>query len=208
MGALTGTITASSYRIDGELDPGFRDSFLKKLERHGFKDIEVSSEQEESMGWVTLQDPFSTTFELPDVFWNDYALFAMRQDTLRIPARTLKLHYKKALADYLVKTGKERANPSEQEEVKDHLTKTLRRRLLPNTRVIEVIWSLSRGEVWLFSSSNKMKTLFQERFHATFGMEPIPRNAYALLENMDLSKEALRDACELEPTAFAAPPNS
>ena len=29
-----------------------------------------------------------------------------------------------------------------------------------------------------------------------------------LLENMDLSKEALRDACELEPTAFAAPPNS
>ena len=207
MGALTGTITASSYRVNAELEDGFRDSFLTKLERHGFKELEVSSEQEESMGWVTMQDPFSTTFGLNDVFWNDYALFAMRQDTLRIPAKTLKLYYRKALAEYLQKTGKERANPSEQEEVKDNLTKTLRRRLLPNTRVLEVIWSFSRGEVWLFSSSKKLNTLFQERFYATFGVEPIPRNAYSLLEGMNLTQEALRDACELEPTAFAAPPN-
>ena len=70
-----------------------------------------------------------------------------------------------------------------------------------------MIWNIDGGELWLFSANKKMNELFQERFHQTFGLSPIPRNTYGRLEALGLDDRELRLACELEPTSFAVHPD-
>ena len=207
MGALTGSVTAMSYRVQGDVAPGYRDDLLEKLNRKGFREIEINSDQEEASGWVQMEDPFSTTFDLASVFWDRYALFAMRLDTLKIPPATLRLYLRRDMARFLEQVGKERASRDEEENVRDLLIKTLRRRLLPTTKVCEVIWNVDEGDLWFFSASKKLNELFQERFHQAFGLAPIPRNTYGRLEELGLDTRELELACELEPTSFAAPPD-
>lgn len=206
MGALTGSMTTSAYYVDGDLPDDFREAFVKALRTRRFREIEIESDQDESLGWVDVSDPFDTEFMIERVVWNDYVLFALRQDQLRIPPAAFRLHFRRALADYLASQDRERATRAEEEEVRDMLEKQLRRRVLPSIRIFEVAWNLDRGELWLFTSNKRVNEIFLDLFTDTFGLVLIPRNAYSRLERAGLDAEALDRVSALEPTAFAVPP--
>ncbi len=206
MGALTGSMTPTAYYVEGDLPDDFRNVFTKALGSRKFREIEVESDQDESLGWVDVSDPFDTEFMIERVVWNDYVLFALRQDQLRIPPAVFRLHFRRALTDYLDSQDRERATRAEEEEVRDMLEKQLRRRVLPSIRIFEVAWNLDRGEVWLFTPNKRVNEIFLDLFSDTFGMVLIPRNAYSRLERAGLDQEALDRISALEPTAFAVPP--
>lgn len=208
MGALSGNITTTAYYVEGDIPKGFRDEFVTALTTRRFREIDVESDQDESLGWVDAFDPFDTDFNVEKVVWNDYVLFSLRQDVLKIPPTSFKFHYRRQLAEYLEAQGRERVTRAEEQEVRDGLERRLRRRVLPAIRVFEAAWNIDRKEVWLFTSNKRVNEIFQDLFTETFGHVLVPRSAYSRLERMGLDAEALDHLSSLEPTIFAVPPQA
>lgn len=205
MGALSGSMTATAYYVDGEPPKDFRDRYTEAVQKRRFRDIDVDADHDESHGWVTVHDPFDTEFDPTKFHWNQYVLLGLRHDVLRIPQTAFKLQFRRALDDYLQRSGKEKATRAEEDEVREHLERQLRRRILPTIRLYEMAWHLERQEVWLFTSNKRMNESFQELFTDTFELELVPRNAYSRMERMGYQQEWLDHAVGLEPTAFASP---
>ena len=139
------------------------------------------------------------------MLWGDYLMVGLRQDLIRLPATALKLHFRQALAEYLGKTGRERATKAEEEEVRDQVEKQLKRRVLPAIRVNDLVWNIERGQVWFFSANKRLNEVVMDLFTETFEVTLIPRNPYALLERLKLGDELIDKAVTLEPTVFAVP---
>lgn len=198
MGALSGSMTLSAFTVDGDLPKDFRDRYLAALGRRAFHEIDLNSDSDESLGWVATRDPFDTAFDLNKVLWGDYLLATLRHDSIRIPPAVFKLHLGKALADYQAKTGKERLSKFDEDEVRDVLLKSLRRRVLPSIKTYDMVWNVERKSVWLFTSNKRVSEVFQEYFADTFELTLIPQSAYALLERMG-DEALLERALMIEP---------
>jgi DNA recombination-dependent growth factor C len=206
MGALAGTITMTCYYVQGEIPKDFKTSYLEALRKNRFVDINLDLEHEESMGWVSIADPFDTEFELNDFLWGSYLMVALRHDTIRLPATAFKLHLRKAVAEHQKKSGKEKLSKAEVEEVKARLERQLKKKALPNIKTHDVVWNMDRGVVWLWSTNKKVNEQFVDFFQETFGLVPHEKNPYAQMEHMGLGEEALERVLELEPAAMSAPP--
>lgn len=206
MGALSGTLTTTAYFIEGELPDGFRESFLETLGKQRFKEIDLALDQDESMGWVTIADPFDTAFELNKVLWGSYLMVAIRHDVIRLPANAFKLHLQRRVQEYLQAQGKERISKPEQEELKDVLQRELKKRVLPAIKTYDLVWNIDRGQAWFFTQNKKVNELFVDLFEETFGLRPHERNPYSLVEQMGLEDDVFARMLSVEPAAMAAPP--
>ena len=204
MGALTGSISTSAYYIDEKLQEGFRDGFIEALNKHRFRDIQVEGEDEESWGWVSIEDPFDTELTVANVHRNAYFVFALRQDVLRVPPSLMKLYLTQRVEAYKAEFGKDRITKADKDNVKGLLERELRRKTLPSIKIHDVAWNLDRGELWLFTANKRVCQSFEERFEATFGLNLIPRNPYSRLERHGLDEAALANAARLDATPFAA----
>jgi DNA recombination-dependent growth factor C len=206
MGALAGTITMTCYYVQGEIPKDFKTSYLEALRKNAFTEIDLELEHDESMGWVTIHDPFNVDFELNDVLWGSYLMVALRHDTIRLPAAAVKLHVRKAVADATKKSGKEKLSKSEVEEIKDRLEKQLKKKALPNIKTFDMVWNMERGVVWLWSTNKKVNEQFIDFFQETFGLVPSEKNPYAQMEQLGFTEELLEKVLDLEPAAMSAPP--
>ena len=206
MGALSGTLTTTAYYVEGDLPEDFRERYLEALAKQRFKEIDLALDQDESMGWVTVNDPFDTDFELNKVLWGSYLMVAIRHDTLRLPANAFKLHLTKRVKEYLLAQGKERISKPEQEEIKEQLQKELKARVLPSIKTFDLVWNVDRRQAWLFTQNKKVNELFVDMFEETFGLRAHERNPYSLVEHMTLEDALFERMLSVEPAALAAPP--
>ncbi|MFO0744767.1 MAG: recombination-associated protein RdgC [Myxococcota bacterium] len=206
MGAFAGTLTMTCYYVQGEIPEGFRDSFVEALNKNRFNDINLDLDNEESIGWVTAQDPFDSEFELNKVLWGSYLVAALRHDVIRLPATAFKMHLKKAADEYRKKSGKEKLSKGELEEVKERLEKQLKKKALPNIKTYDMVWNMDRGSVWLWSTNKKVNEQFVDFFQETFGLVPHEKNPYSQIERMGFEEDVLGRLVELEPAAMSAPP--
>ncbi len=208
MGAFKGSMTATAWYVRGKLPKQLRDSFTRSLKARAFRDIEIESDQTESFGWVSALDAFDGDLTPDKWFYNDYVIFRLRQDVLKVAPSLFRLHLERARAEFLAESGRERLSRSEEDNLKELLERKLRRRLLPNTKVFEVVWNLDRGELWLFTSSQRLQEVFDDLFGKTFeGLTLAPRNVYSRLESLDLDDDQIDGVAHLEQTVFAARPH-
>ncbi len=203
MGALTGAITSSAYYLLEDLPNDFRSVYTEALNSRRFKEIELETDQDESVGWCVANDPFDTGFAVEKFHLNDYLMFSMRQDILRLPPSVFKLHLAKRIADYKAEFGKDKLTKSEADNISELLEREFRRKVLPSIRIHDVVWNIQRREVWLFTTNKRVNEIFQDLFTDTFGLPLAPRNAYARLERMDLPADELARVPTLEPTVFS-----
>lgn len=202
MGALAGSVTASEFYVRGELPKDFREFYLQQLTKRRFKEIDVNSDEDESMGWVTTHDPFSSEFTLNDVLWGDYLLVTLRHDSLKVPAAAFKLYLQKEIAAALKESGKERISKTEEEELRDSLHKKLRRRVLPSIKTYDVVWNVERNLMWLFTTNKRVTEVFQELWGDTFELPIAAKNPFSLMER--LNDDKLLDASiAIEPANLA-----
>ncbi len=206
MGALSGTLTATVYYVQGDLPDDFKERYLDALSKNCFTDVDLALEQDESMGWVNIADPFDTEFDLNKVLWGSYLMVSLRHDAVRLPAAAFKFHLNRAVKEYLAETGKERISKAEKEEVKDHLEKQLKKRVLPAIKTFDLVWNIDSGQAWFFTTNKKMNELFVDLFEDTFGLAAHERNPYSEVERLGLDEEQMDQVLRIEPAAFAAPP--
>ncbi|MBM4371662.1 MAG: hypothetical protein FJ098_08410 [Deltaproteobacteria bacterium] len=176
MGAFSGPITASAYRIQGV--PKDWKKVFEEMTRARFQELMPGSGKERTAGWVLADDPFSTDFSLATVFRGDTLLLALRQDTVSVSAPQVRFHVEKAVRQRLTAEGRERLTRQEQEDLAGEVRFDLLRRTVPTIRVAELVWNTDSGRAWFFSRVSAMVQPFEELFGETFGVGLVPETPY------------------------------
>ena len=204
MPALKGSLTYTRYFVEGELPPGFQEKYLKAIRLRAMKPLEPDDEVSERSGWCRLGEPMETELGFEDVFYNDYVNLGFRTDRWMIPGAMLRAKMREAETAYLQKKGRERLTRKERAELKELVSRKLRRQLAPVTRVVDVSWSLGEGILRFFSHAPKQGAFLEALFAKTFALKLVPEGPYTLAARIGLRAEQEQRWEALEPTQLAA----
>jgi len=203
MGVFSGPITYRKYKVVGELDEGFQDGFMESILKNRHKEIDPQTEDELRVGWVGIADLLADEPVYDKVFFSDKVFLTMRMDTLRLPAATLRVYLTQAEEEFREATGKERLSKADREEVRDMITKQLRKRAIPGIKGFDMVWDLTEMSVRFWSLSKSPCEEFEHLFTETFGFRLIPRTPFtAIDEKIGLSEEVATKALSLDPADF------
>lgn len=200
MGAFGGSMTYTTFHVRGEVEAGFRDRFLKGIQREAFKELAVESEDEESVGWVAIEHPFDTELDYDKVFFNSYLNLGLRLDRWRIPAPLFRAYFTDAERKYLAETGRERLSKRDKEELKAVVTLRLKRQSIPAMKVVDLSWNLDTGVVRFWNQSAKVHETLEELFEASFGLHLMRATPYVVAMQCGLDEARLDALLDLEPT--------
>ncbi len=199
MGALTGTLTYKQYYVEGQVPDGFRDAYLDAIRRDAFREIDIDNDESERYGWALAQDLLDAEFRDDKVFYNQYLILTLRHDAIKVPASTLKIYLQREEREVLAKTRKERLSKFERDEIRDRLTKQLRRKTLPTIRAFDLVWNLDSRTLLFWSHNKRTCELFEELFERTFSLRLVPHNTYCALSMGGVTEATLNRVVALEP---------
>lgn len=202
MSALKGSLSYVRFFVDGDLPDDFRDRFVKSIRLRAMKPLEPDDEALERWGWVRIGEPFETELDYDSVFYNEYVNLGCRVDRWQIPGPMLRAKLREAEVAYLAKKGRERLGRKEKAELKELVSRKLRRQMSPVTRSFDLSWSLQEGVVRFFSQAGKPAAAMQELFTKTFGLKLIPEAPYTLAARLGLTKAQEEAWQKLEPTSL------
>ena len=204
MPALKGSLTYARYFVEGDLPEDFKEKFGKAIRLRAMKPLDPDEEAAERSGWCRVGDPLEVDLGYEEVFYNSYVNLGFRTDRWAIPGPLLRAKLRDAESVYLKKAGRERLSRKEKGELKELVTKKLRRELTPATRAADVSWSLDEGIVRFFSASPKEGAKMEGLFTKTFALKLVPEAPYTLAARLGLSRAQDKLWADLEPTAIAA----
>jgi DNA recombination-dependent growth factor C len=175
MGILAGAMTIARFRVEGDLVDNWRDIYRDRLQEHAFREPPVDTGTEEVEGWVEVHNLLDAEFEdFNRWLYNDVALFALRVDKKRLPAKLFKATLQKKCEAWAQERGIERVPAAVRSELKDELEQEWLKRTLPAVSVTEAAWSVNGRYCILHSLSEGMADRFRKRFYRTFGLTLVP----------------------------------
>ncbi len=204
MPALRGSLTYARFYVDGAPPDDFRERFMRSIRLRAMRPLEPEDEELERSGWCKIGEPFTLELTYDDVFFTTFVNLGFRTDKWAIPGAMLKRHTKEAEAAYLQKKGRERLTKKEKTELKLLVEKKLRRQTSPNTRVVDVSWSIEEGIVRFFSHAAKPAGAMTELFTKTFGLKLVPESPYTLAARIGLDKAQAKAWDDLDPIDLAS----
>jgi hypothetical protein len=187
MPALRGSLTYVRYFVEGEA-PDDLSAFLKPIRLRAMKPLDPQEDVSERSGRCRLGEPFATDLDHGDVFFNEYVNLGFRTDRWAIPGPMLRAKLREAETAYLARKGRDRLSRRERTELKDLVSKRLRREIAPSTRVADLSWASGDGLVRFFSASPRTGALMQELFLKTFGLRLVPEAPYTLAARLGLTR--------------------
>jgi recombination associated protein RdgC len=202
LGAFSGSLTYTTFHVEGELETGFRELFLTEIQREVFRPLTVEEEREEAVGWVAIEHPFDVDLDIDKVFFNSYLNIALRIDRWRIPGPLFKAFFTDAERQHLTETGKEKLSRREKEELKAVVTATLRRQIIPAMRTIDLSWNLDTGVLKFWNQSERIHEVLDDIFETTFGLRLVQRTPYIIAAHAGFDEQQLDALSQLEPTPF------
>jgi len=175
MGIVSGSMTVSRFRVVGKLPEGWRDLLRDRLEEFSFREPAQGMGKEEVEGWVQVHNLLETSFvDFNRWLYQDVALFALRVDKKRLPAKLFRATLDQRCAAWAAEREVERCPSAIRQELKEQLETEWLKRTLPSVSVTEVAWDTGRNEVLLHSLSESVADRFRKRFFRTFGLKTVP----------------------------------
>ncbi|NLH50561.1 MAG: recombination-associated protein RdgC [Myxococcales bacterium] len=170
MGLLANTVSVAQFAVNGK--PPQKDFAVwaeHGLSRFCFRAIDETTD-EESQGWVTLDDNLSADFGNHYSFLRDHYLVAtLRRDRRKPPAFLLRRLFARECEQWLqAHPGQQRVPTQARLEIRDRVTFELRARTLPTPTTIDLVWNLERGLVTATTTAAKSMDLIQDEFAKTF----------------------------------------
>ncbi len=202
MPALKGPLTYLRFFVEGELPGEVHDRFVKAIRLRAMKPLEPEEEMPERSGWCRIGEPFELDLGFEDVFYNNFLNLGLRTDRWVIPGPMLKAKLRDAEQAYLAKKGRERLSKREKTEIKELVSRKLRKQLVPSMRVVDFSWSLDEGVVRFFSHAARPAAAMMDLFHRTFDLKLVPEAPYTLAARIGLSKAEEKAWQDLEPTVL------
>lgn len=206
MGILATSGSFTRYAVMEDLTGQLASELPERLAKFSFRDIDQTTD-ERSYGWVCLEDWLDSFWRAAPPEKAHYMTFSLRLDTRRIPPAVIKKHFLlavKAEKEAMKETGKSFISKDRKEELKDQVMLKLRARFLPIPAVFDAVWNLRSNQVLLATTNSKIKTMFEEYFLLSFGLNLEQLTPYFMARRIvDQTRHAMLD--DLEPSPFAAP---
>jgi DNA recombination-dependent growth factor C len=208
MGFLSNSasVVRMQARVPGTLD---RVHFATKVSEHAFRDPEDDANAPVARsGWVAVHGPLVTDLTPSDLFFQQYLAVGFRHDRRAVPAQLLRIERRRLENER--RTGREggRLGAAERREIKLEVESRLLTRALPVPRLVDCVWNLETGRLFLSGGSRLLREAFTSCFRATFGITPVPMIPYVAAEHVGLSPHALEQLRAAEPaTLIERPPD-
>lgn len=172
------------------------------LKKRRFRSIEDDTEEVESVGWVTGADP-SGASPFEGAFQDDLAFLQMRADKKTVPPAWLRL--KVGELERAARAAGEKINKAQRQSWREQVTPELLERVLPSVNLVDVVWRLARGQVYLFGTSSRAHDNLAALWVRSFEDEGGPPEAVtpsSLLARWGLPQAALDRWRDLRPLAL------
>lgn len=195
----TGLVKFICKEIPKDID--YRDVYIQEMIRYSFRSIEDDSDIERSVGWVDLfQNEDIPSKE--EVFKGDFLTFSMRIDTKKVPASAHRSLCKKLLIEKRQQNPQEKITKEVHQEIKEIAKSLLLKKVIPSTKVYDVIWNIKKNNIWFSGTSDKLVQEFICLFENTFHLTLTPLFPFNLATFVISPNSKLEDLLSLTETFF------
>ena len=201
MGFLKGSVSFTRYRVKGELPGDYREVYPESILRNAFRELDETSPDERSAGWVSIYDFMDNRFAGQDFFLDHYIVLSLRIDTRKVPAQALRNSCRKAEAEAKAAQNKQFLSKAHKKEIQERVRLQLLKRVIPTSATCDMIWNLEEGSVWFASVSDKVRAEFTTLFRETFGLSLWALFPYTLAQK-HLDTNRFREVDLLGPCDF------
>lgn len=174
MSATHGSMNYIRFFVVGDVPAP--EAIEKGLEARAFVPLSPSAEMPEVMGWVTAEKPDDHERKLTraDVIFGTLILVAVREDRWVIPRDVVKRlaakRAKKIAADEGYADGVDGISRTMMKAIETAIVAELRNRLLPRSKVAQVVWDTKLNEIRVFGRGTFVRERVASLFERTFGV--------------------------------------
>lgn len=169
--SFTGSaITFRRFRVYGESPDNA--TIRAGIEKYTFDAKPRARSEDPNYGWVELGQAGKPCL-VPLVAGNIVAA-SVRFDRKRINAAAFALACEDKFKEVMEARGVERLGKNHKQEIKEALKEELLGQAFPAVSMVDLVWCLDVGEVWIFASSDATVDLVRSLFHDSFGTRLFP----------------------------------
>jgi hypothetical protein len=183
MGLLSRTSTFVRYAVEGQIPDNFWNFAAERITQFSFKDIDDTFD-EYSIGWVSIDNMFDSSFGQASYAVGDYIVLSMRIDERKVSKTLLQKYSLKE--EERVKKEKQipRLSRSHRIQIKEDIRLQLVKKALPLPSVYELSWNLANNTVMFFSISTKAQSILEDFFKECFGFTIILQVPFLAAANL------------------------
>jgi recombination associated protein RdgC len=205
VGVFKGSISLTRFIVRGKPPKRFAATFLERIALRAFTDLDPDLPDEEKSGWCVAETPLDLGLLHEQIFMGPYLVLGLRTDRWRVPRALLKAQLAEAVDAWRERTGRDKINRREKDELKLRILRKLRKRVVPTMRHVDMCWNLDQGSVLLWTRAERTKEDFRALFEQTFSLEL--DEATALMAAAALyGVEAVDEVSDLEVTLLGESP--
>jgi recombination associated protein RdgC len=197
MPVQSGAVSFARFRSEpAGARPDAKRWLTRGLRKKAFQPLEARKpEDDRAAGFVELEDHDATGFE-SGLFQGEHALFAWRIDQIKVAAKAVKAEVGRWAAAFAAEKGHP---PGRREKAarKHEVVTLLRQRAEPSSKVLDVSWDLSTGEVAVWATSRKVVDEISAAMEEVFGVALHPVSVGATAARAKLSDAALAPTAAL-----------
>lgn len=210
MGAFSGGLTFRQYYVTEPLPDGWKDTYQANIQRHAFRDIDLASDEERSLGWCSPLFPLDVELDSSMWLYSDYIVLALRIDTLTVPGPLLKIYAEAESRRVMAESKKAKLNRYESAEIKERVKLSMRKKQLPSIKTIDMAWNWmpeagGPSVVRFFSGNEKVNQEFAELFEQTFDRVLVPDGVFTATRDAMELPDLAEGLLELEGDTFTDP---
>jgi hypothetical protein len=194
MGLLSRTTTFVRYSVEGQLPANFWEFAAERIAQFSFRDIDDTFD-EYSIGWVSVDSMFDSSFAHASYAVGDYIVLSMRIDERKV-SNTLLQKYSLKEEERIKKENQvPRLNRSHRVRIKEDIRLQLVKKSLPVPSVYDLCWNLADSTLLFFSTGTKAQSVLEDFFKECFGLTIILQVPFLAAANLlDLpEQERLQD---------------
>ncbi len=180
MGLISGSGSFSRYRVTGEPAKDFLEGLDERINRYTFQNLTEESTHERSSGWVNIMDMFDNRFSELQFLKEPYIAMSMRVDERKIPATALKQYCLEAEERIKANEDLDFLSKRRRADIKEGVKLRLLKRAIPVSKVYDMIWNYTTGQVVFGCTNTKLCDEFQELFLKTFDFHLLALCPYTL----------------------------
>jgi recombination associated protein RdgC len=170
MGALKGSISVRRYLVLEKPPADARKRLHRGIKAHAFVPIDPKGDVERSAGWVSIQDGDDLELTPEKLFFvsaapggGEQLRVTLRIDVLKPPAGEVRRQVA-ARARVIENAEDRKLSRREKQTLKDEISRTLRLRSLPRTKLTDLVWNLDTGVLYLWSQTKGVNEQFLDLF--------------------------------------------
>ena len=180
MGLISGSGSFCRYQVNDRPEESFLEGLADIIGRYAFRTLTENSTEERSVGWVNVMDMFDNRFSGLEFLKEPYITMSLRVDQRKVPGTAIKEYCLEAESKIKEDENLDFLPKSRRVNIKEGVELRLLKRVIPGSRVYDMIWNYNSGQVIFACTNTKLCDEFQELFLQTFDFRLLAMCPYTL----------------------------